>query len=652
MGVWIGRYCIVAGEVREHGPWIVERQRVRDDESVRLLVLAEPVDQRSSEFCAEVAGAVAELFGRESLSLTGGLLRALQQAHANLAEWNRRSLREHQVAVGISCVAIRDGEATLAMAGPGVAHVNGPEGVRRLSTDGQPAAMPLGGPQPLQPLFQSFRLADHQLLLLSSQAERAAGAEAVTRAFAAGPRRALAQLYVRTRAQRDMAAVLVAEIEGVDGDTPAFALSAPEPPPAEPARSARVDSGAAAEPPVGGGARPPLPVLRRQRVAGRPGEGARLPWRAIVLALAAVIAIAALARFVLPPLLAQDRDAKLGTAIASAERHLATAEAGGEAGERRAQLQAAQAEIAGARSIDEQEPRVQQLDQRAQTVLRQLDAVVDLHGLRKVIEFDGTLTAPARPAALRLGGGALWLLESDRGRVFTLDLARPDAPPVEVYRGGSSYGGTAARAPLQIAWDAAEQRLLLLDAERALFAIQRGATPKPLPLRGAADLRSLQALAVYRGNLYLLDPQGGEVWRYLPAGAGFDSERSDLLGRAEIHTAQALFVDAELFLLEPAALRHFREGRELPPLLRGVDRAPDGAAGLVSDQARGRLYSADRGGRRILATDRNGAFIAQYRHPQFFDLRDLALSDDGTELYVLTGSGIYAFPPLTGAGRP
>ena len=122
---------MVDGQVREHGPWLVDRQREREDETTRLLVLVEPVDHRSAEFCSEVAEAVAALFARESLSITGGLLRALQQAHTNLAEWNRRSLREHRVAVGVTCVVIRDGEATIAQVGPSAAYLSGARGVTR-----------------------------------------------------------------------------------------------------------------------------------------------------------------------------------------------------------------------------------------------------------------------------------------------------------------------------------------------------------------------------------------------------------------------------------------------------------------------------------------------------------------------------------------
>src|SRR5262245_62094630 len=216
MGIWVGRYAIVAGDVREHGPWLVERNLQRDDEDVHLLVLADPVDERSSEFAVEVAEAVAALFARESLSITGGLLRALQQAHVNLAEWNRRSLREHRVAVGVTCVVVREGEATIVQAGPGVVYAadsrtSGMGRITRTSTEGEPAAVPLGATDAIEPRFTSTTVPGRTLLLLTSEVEAAIGQRAIEDALAVGPERALAELFRRTRGVRDMTAVLVAD---------------------------------------------------------------------------------------------------------------------------------------------------------------------------------------------------------------------------------------------------------------------------------------------------------------------------------------------------------------------------------------------------------------------------------------------------------
>ena len=68
-----------------------------------------------------------------------------------------------------------------------------------------------------------------------------------------------------------------------------------------------------------------------------------------------------------------------------------------------------------------------------------------------------------------------------------------------------------------------------------------------------------------------------------------------------------------------------------------------GCRGIAGDAARGAIFVADRGGRRIVSGDREGPFLRQYLHPDFTDLRGLALSEGGDVLYVLTGAGVRAF---------
>ena len=90
----------------------------------------------------------------------------------------------------------------------------------------------------------------------------------------------------------------------------------------------------------------------------------------------------------------------------------------------------------------------------------------------------------------------------------------------------------AAAAPVGIAWDGVGDRLLLFDAASTLFAITSDGPPRLLAVRDADELRSVEAIATYDGNLYVLDPEGGEVWRYLPAGGGYDSAPTRGSGRA------------------------------------------------------------------------------------------------------------------------
>lgn len=653
---WVGRYAIVRGEVREHGPSLIDRVRRREDETLRLIVLTEPVDERSAEFCHEVAEAIAALFSREALSITGGLLRALRQANTNLAEWNRRSLREHRVAVGVTAVVVRDGEATIAQTGPGTVYVRTSQTVTRLTTEGQPGATALGVQDEIEPLFTSASLTTAQVLLLSGAAEAAVGGRIVHEALDAGPERALAELFRHTREVRDMTAVLVADLdideeqaapsldewedgEAVEGREIAFGDldSGPPPPlPVERPRGWRVlpDSGE----------RSRLPSIKRTRVAGGRGQPAMLPWRTVGGIVAGAVLLVAVAWAVLPGLLREDRAAELEAAITQAQAQIAAAETAARIEEQRAALQAALAEAERARALAPDDPRIEAITADAVARLAVLDAITPVEALTPVLTFEGTITAPVTPEELVAGGRALWLRESGRGRVIRIDPAGGE--PSEVYRTGEQYGGSMARDPAAIAWDASTARLLVLDAGRTLFAIadEPGAEPVPLPIRDAVEMRSIVSIAVYLGNLYLLDPASGEVWRYLPASEGFDSERSGTLGGQEIDGATDLAVDGDVFVLDDGTLRRFSQGREQVPMLDGLDQAVQSAEGLVQDVLRGLFYIADRGERRVVVGDRAGLFVRQYRHADFTDLRGLAVAPDGQRVYVLSGSGIVSFP--------
>ena len=666
----MGRYAIVDGQVREHGPWLVDRQREREDETIRLLVLAEPADFRSAELCSEVAEAVAALFARESLSITGGLLRALQQAHTNLAEWNRRSLREHRVAVGVTCVVIRDGEATIAQVGPSTAYLSGAHGVTRLSTEDLPAAMPLGGNGEIEPRFTAADISGREVLLLTSTVEKILGVRQIEESLAAGPEAALAELFRRTRDVTDMTAVLVADLDIEDGgEVPApLDLDANEDVAGREVVLPGIDSGNRTPAPSitsapetergrrrrwSGPQQPiPFPSLRRPaRTVGRTPLEAQLPWRWIGIAAGGVLALAILAWTFGPGLLSEDRQAELNKVLATAQQQLTDAQSTQRAADRRKALQSVLVATERAHALAPNDERVKQLELQAQSQLKVMDAVSDVSALAPFMKFEGTVTAPVNPKSLVVGGRSLWFIDQDKGRVIRIDSASPSTV-AEVYREGTTYGGTPARGPVSIAWDAQGNRLLVLDAARGLFSVSESSkTPAPVPLRGSSELRSSNAIAVYQRNLYILDYAGGEVWRYLPASDGYDSERSGMLGGVDIGGTTGLVVDGDVFLVDQGRLRRFRGGKETAALLDGIDQPPKAPQAIVEDTQRGLLFIADRGNKRIVVGDRDGKFVKQYRNLSFADLRGLAISADGSRLYVLSGDGIATFD-VAPAGLP
>ena len=110
--LWVGQFSIVDGEAREESPWIgvfPESARVEPEESSDLFVIVEPALEGSEEYCRDLSQVIGKQFRERRLSLTGGILRALKGAHESLRDWNRRSLKQHRVAAGVSCLALRGG---------------------------------------------------------------------------------------------------------------------------------------------------------------------------------------------------------------------------------------------------------------------------------------------------------------------------------------------------------------------------------------------------------------------------------------------------------------------------------------------------------------------------------------------------------------
>ncbi|MEK7247047.1 MAG: hypothetical protein AAB092_01100 [Chloroflexota bacterium] len=211
--VWVGQFGVVDGEAQEDTPWVgIYRDEARDADDVSdLYVVVEPALPGSEEFVGELKDAIGDLFHQTKSSMTGGILRALRSAHENLRDWNRRSLKDHRVAAGISCLAIRDGEAYLAQVGPSRAIFFHDGKLQEIEPGVPDAKEALGIEDEFYPEFRRFEFApgDRLLLMSPSLAETLSGA-ALAEALSLTGEQALPVLYEKARGQQNCGAVLVA----------------------------------------------------------------------------------------------------------------------------------------------------------------------------------------------------------------------------------------------------------------------------------------------------------------------------------------------------------------------------------------------------------------------------------------------------------
>jgi hypothetical protein len=225
MALWVGQFGMEGGEAREESSWVgAYPDRGHTDEPADLYVLVTPALPGSEEFCGEMKDVIGEAFHRHKLSLTGGMLHALRGAHQNLRDWNKRSLPDHQVAAGVSCLALQDGRAYTAQVAPARAVFFRHGELMTIEPDLPEARAPLGLEDDFRPDFRRFDLeaGDRILMLTPALADGLSDGD-LADALARTGEEALPQLYRRAQGAGDCGALLVIVTED-----PAPAKSAPD----------------------------------------------------------------------------------------------------------------------------------------------------------------------------------------------------------------------------------------------------------------------------------------------------------------------------------------------------------------------------------------------------------------------------------------
>jgi hypothetical protein len=213
--LWVSHLGVEEGQAQEDTPWVgLFPEDVRSPDSSDAYLIVAPATTGSAEFAAELKEAVGTMFHKSKASITGGLLRALQAAHEHLREWNRRSMRNHRVAAGISCAGVRGHEVYLAQVAPASAVFARGGAVNPLRPTLADALEPLGLYDEFWPEFSRFEMepGDRLLLLTPALADALPPAEPAA-SLGLAPAEVLPALYQHARALSDCGAVLIAALD-------------------------------------------------------------------------------------------------------------------------------------------------------------------------------------------------------------------------------------------------------------------------------------------------------------------------------------------------------------------------------------------------------------------------------------------------------
>ncbi len=663
MQTWTARFVVDHGRVTEEGGLLRTFPRRRMDEpDVDLHILADPSGTKGADLGAQAIDNVGKLFLDDKLSLTGGMLRAVRSTHQTLQDWNRRSMPSDQVTTGITAALLNGTAVYLLQTGPGLAFLRHDGALRRL--DVEPEALAPLGEETLEPALRRIDLEPGDVLVVASEALLDVTNESsLDTLLARGIDEALPELYLLTRDLPSFALFAVTCFEQ-DGPEPqaepddrwsSFEDEPPQLATRETPDIFQEESLADADGPEPNEAQmlnpPPLdisrPVVRlRGSVASSRNDYARTTGSGglrlnVSPRLLAMLGAAALVLFVgaftVPNLIHQNRSEKVALLLDGAQTQLQASTQETDAATKRQMLEQARSLASEALHYEPDNQAASSLRQQAALALDDLSAVTDLGSLNPISDLTQLVTGDLQIDGLTLAAGNAYMLDSKGGRIIAVPLATPDQPAV-VYQDGDTYGDTPAKKPLFMTWESDNGgRLLILDAERKLFALQPGSLPQPLPLRKTSSWASVAGLASYDGNLYVLDPTGNQVERYLPAADGYDSEPTNALsGDVDLSNAVSIAVNGDIYVLKrDGTINRYVHGENAGFDLGGIDRPLTGPTSIQVGGTNSEIYIADAGNKRIVVASSDGTFERQYVSSDFTDVGAIAV--DGSQLYVMVG---------------
>lgn len=213
--VWLGQFNIVAGQVQEEGPYAAAvTDRTVAESTADLYIALQPTRPDTDNLCAEVVQTVGRIFGRPQYSVTGNLLLALGKAHQQLRDWNRSSLAEHRLGIGVSCMVVVGDEAFIAQSGAGVVFSRRSGRIERLVALEVESQSPIGQGDMLSPWFHRLKLAQgDSVLLLSGNFGARVDERTIERCLALQPEAALPEVFRLARGERDCGALLIGVLD-------------------------------------------------------------------------------------------------------------------------------------------------------------------------------------------------------------------------------------------------------------------------------------------------------------------------------------------------------------------------------------------------------------------------------------------------------
>lgn len=157
------------------------------------------------------------------------------------------------------------------------------------------------------------------------------------------------------------------------------------------------------------------------------------------------------------------------------------------------------------------------------------------------------------------------------------------------------------------------------------------------------DWKDIKQLAVFNGNIYLLDVGEKNIWRYLSIPSGYGLKGKWFSGENQLLSQAISFsIDSSVWVLQKDGILKYTTGKKIDFNITGMTDKFIDPVKIYTTKAENSLYVFDQAGKKIYEINKDGKFHTSYDLSGMDNVSDFTIDDIGKKIYLLSFGKIYA----------
>ncbi len=245
-----------------------------------------------------------------------------------------------------------------------------------------------------------------------------------------------------------------------------------------------------------------------------------------------------------------------------------------------------------------------------------------------------TIRGDFRADRLSLMAGKLAILDNSDKSLYIIGMDKKDNTALV----GESDLGKAFYA------SASENFIFVYSLDKGILKIDTSNKKVTKIQDTNAGLGEIVDIGGFGSNVYLLDKTANQVWKYVPAAAGYSSKRPYFVTsvKVDLSNAQRMQIDSSIYILKlDGNILKFTKGAQDTFTISGLDKPLKDPQSLYVSDVTENLYILDTGNSRLVVVSKSGVYKTQYESEKFSAVSDLVVDEKNKKVYLLEINKIY-----------